>query len=113
MNLGVGMEEANLEPGLINEIFKHVWTRTSQEREKKESNDAPMENDAVTGGAGTSKKNRPTSANANALKLSAELIGIFIAEAVQRAAAIAEAEGETKIEATHFERILPQLLLDF
>ena len=35
------------------------------------------------------------------------------AEAVQRAAAIAEAEGASKIQATHLERILPQLLLDF
>ncbi|KAJ0458629.1 putative centromere protein X [Helianthus annuus] len=32
-------------------------------------------------------------------------------EAVQRAATIAEAEGENKIEATHLESILPQLLL--
>lgn len=35
------------------------------------------------------------------------------AEAIQRAATIAEAEGSVKIEATHLERILPQLLLDF
>ena len=34
-------------------------------------------------------------------------------EAVERAATIAEAEGVNKIEATHLERILPQLLLDF
>ncbi|CAL5372853.1 unnamed protein product [Camellia sinensis] len=64
-------------------------------------------------GAGTSKKSRPTFANANALKLSCELLRVFVTEAVQRAATIAEAEGVTKIEATHMERILPQLLLDF
>ncbi|KAB1217276.1 Centromere protein X [Morella rubra] len=52
-------------------------------------------------------------ANANALKLSCELLRVFITEAVQRAATIAEAEGVSKIEATHLERILPQLLLDF
>ena len=34
-------------------------------------------------------------------------------EAIQRAAAIAEAEGSSQIEGTHLERILPQLLLDF
>ncbi|CAL1390555.1 unnamed protein product [Linum trigynum] len=108
------MDEQNIDPGLIHEIFKHVWTRTALEREKNGRNEAPTDADFVTvGGAGTSKKNRPTSANSNALKLSAELIRIFISEAVQRAAAIAEAEGESKIEATHFERILPQLLLDF
>jgi len=35
------------------------------------------------------------------------------AEAVQRAAAVAEAEGANQIEPTHLEIILPQLLLDF
>ena len=35
------------------------------------------------------------------------------AEAVQRAAAVAEAEGVSQIEASHLESILPQLLLDF
>ncbi|KAG8652631.1 protein MHF2 homolog isoform X3 [Manihot esculenta] len=64
-------------------------------------------------GVGTSKKIRPTSANSNAVKLSCELLRVFVAEAVQRAAAIAEAEGVSKIEATHLERILPQLLMDF
>uniref|UniRef100_A0A7N2MNX1 Centromere protein X n=1 Tax=Quercus lobata TaxID=97700 RepID=A0A7N2MNX1_QUELO len=62
-------------------------------------------------GAGTSKKNRQTSANGKAIKLSCELLRIFITEAVQRAATIAEAEGASKIEASHLERILPQLLL--
>lgn len=83
-----------------------------------------------------------TTANATAVKLSCELLRIFItglllpelflrsiicinilakfylnynlnSEAIQRAAAIAEAEGVSQIEATHLERILPQLLLDF
>ncbi|KHN34373.1 Centromere protein X [Glycine soja] len=52
-------------------------------------------------------------ANANALKLTSELLRIFITEAVQRAATIAEAEGASQIEPTHLEIILPQLLLDF
>ncbi|KAG5523028.1 hypothetical protein RHGRI_034993 [Rhododendron griersonianum] len=64
-------------------------------------------------GAGTSKKIRPTFANANALKLSSELLRVFVTEAVERAATIAEAEGASTIEATHLERVLPQLLLDF
>ncbi|GMY30815.1 protein MHF2 homolog isoform X2 [Fagus crenata] len=53
------------------------------------------------------------SANGKAIKLSCELFRIFITEAVQRAATTAEAEGASRIEATHLERILPQLLLDF
>ncbi|KAF9603031.1 hypothetical protein IFM89_033756 [Coptis chinensis] len=101
--------QTTFDPDLIHAIFKHVWTKKSLERERLE---APENlNNEVE--AGTSKKNRPTTANANALKLSCELLRSFIAEAVQRAAAIAEAEGASKIEATHLERILPQLLLDF
>ncbi|XP_011013693.1 PREDICTED: centromere protein X-like isoform X1 [Populus euphratica] len=110
------MEEVTFDPGLIQAIFKHIWTRRALEREKNEGNDG-TECEQV--GTGTLKKTRTTSANSNALKLSCELLRIFITgfelddEAVQRSAMIAEAEGAGKIEGTHLERILPQLLLDF
>ncbi|KAD5507697.1 hypothetical protein E3N88_15400 [Mikania micrantha] len=58
-------------------------------------------------------RHRKKGANSNAVRLSCELLRLFVREAVQRAAIIAEAEGGSKIEATHLERILPQLLLDF
>ncbi|KAL9673127.1 hypothetical protein QQ045_029380 [Rhodiola kirilowii] len=80
---------------------------------KRERNEGAEVFDSEATGAGPSKRNRPTSANSNALALSCELLRIFVTEAVQRAAIIAEAEGSGKIEATHLERILPQLLLDF
>ncbi|XAR50266.1 hypothetical protein NMG60_11004547 [Bertholletia excelsa] len=103
------MDDVEFDPDLIHAVFKHVWKRRSLEREKNEVTETV---DGETAG-GTSKKSRPTSANANALKLSCELLRLFVTEAVQRAATIAEAEGAGKIEATHLERILPQLLLDF
>ncbi|KAF5743711.1 centromere protein X isoform X1 [Tripterygium wilfordii] len=103
------MDQISFDPDLIHAIFKHVWSRRTLEREGKEGDDV-TEREA---GVGTSKKNRPTSANAKALKLSCELLRVFLAEAVQRAATVAEVEGANKIEVTHFERILPQLLLDF
>ncbi|RDX94710.1 Protein MHF2-like protein, partial [Mucuna pruriens] len=114
------MEEVTFECDLIHCILKRFWTLRAlgptlslsltllilphppfiaitnffflfpfSERENVEANDAP---DSEVG-VGTSKKNRPTSANANALKLTCELLRVFITEAVQRAAAIAEAEG--------------------
>ncbi|EOY22302.1 Centromere protein X - like 1 [Theobroma cacao] len=100
-----------LDPDLIGAIFKHIWARKAHERERNGIQNTDALDSEV--GAGTSKKNRPTSTNADSLKLSSELLRIFITEAVQRAATIAEAEGGTEIEATHVERILPQLLLDF
>ncbi|XP_061364884.1 protein MHF2 homolog [Gastrolobium bilobum] len=103
------MEEATFEFDLIHCILKRVWSLRALERENVEPSDA-LDSEV---GVGTSKKNRPTSANANALKLTCELLRVFVSEAVQRAAAIAEAEGVSQIEATHLECILPQLLLDF
>ncbi|XP_057725756.1 protein MHF2 homolog isoform X1 [Arachis stenosperma] len=94
---------------LIHAILKRVWTARTLERERIEANEA-LDSEA---GAGTSKKSRPTSVNGNALKLSCELVRVFVTEAVQRAAAVAEAEGSTQIEPSHLEFILPQLLLDF
>ncbi|XP_010533505.1 PREDICTED: centromere protein X [Tarenaya hassleriana] len=103
------MDVTIFDPDLIHSIFKHIWARRFRRRENNDVTDA-AEAEVVPG---TSKKNRPTSANANALKLSCELLKNFITEAMQRAAMIAEAEGMEKIEPTHLERILPQLLLDF
>ncbi|XP_068647734.1 protein MHF2 homolog isoform X2 [Aristolochia californica] len=100
--------ENGFDPDFIHAIFKRVWSRKSLEREANE--DVEMVGAEV--GVGTSKKKRFTTANSNALKLSCELLKLFVT-AVNRAAIIAEAEGISKIEATHLERILPQLLLDF
>ncbi|VFQ80634.1 unnamed protein product [Cuscuta campestris] len=104
-------KDFSFDPDLIHEIFKLVWRRRAADREKNELSQS-VDNE-ITGAANTSRRNRPTYANAAALKLSCELLRVFVAEAVHRAAAIAEAEGTTRIEATHLERILPQLLLDF
>ncbi|CAH9095731.1 unnamed protein product [Cuscuta epithymum] len=112
--IGIPMEaekDCSFNQDLIHEIFKLVWRKTAADREK---NEISQTMDAeIVGAATTSRKNRPTSANAAAVKLSCELLRVFVAEAVQRAAVIAEAEGTDRIEATHLERILPQLLLDF
>ncbi|XP_027125194.1 protein MHF2 homolog isoform X1 [Coffea eugenioides] len=101
--------ETSFDSDLIGEIFKRIWRRRAAERERNEVTEAPD----TEVGVGTPKKSRPTLANAKALKLSSELLRLFVTEAVQRAAMIAEAEGASTIEATHLERILPQLLLDF
>ncbi|XP_078440751.1 centromere protein X isoform X2 [Wolffia australiana] len=101
------MDELSLDPELILSIFKLVWSKKSA----GSTETVVINNDELV--AGTSKKIRQLTANPNALKVSSELIRLFITEAIQRAAVIAEAEGSARIEPTHFERVLPQLLLDF
>ncbi|EYU17769.1 hypothetical protein ABFS82_04G176900 [Erythranthe guttata] len=102
------MEDNTFDPELIRTIFRLVWERRGAEREKNQFSETEAEV-----GPSTSKRSRLTSANANALKLSCELLRVFVTEAIQRAATMAEAEGNHIIEASHLERILPQLLLDF
>lgn len=115
-NVHLGIWYAVMPIGVMN-AYLHVckmkdatgfYYHASKERAHKEGGETELEV-----GAAASKKTRTTTANSNALKLSCELLRLFITEAVQRAAIVAEAEGSTQIEGTHLERILPQLLLDF
>ncbi|CAI9276784.1 unnamed protein product [Lactuca saligna] len=69
-------------------LIRTVWSKKAIEREKNVDDETSKGEE----GAGTSKKNRPTSANSNAVKLSCEKLRLFVSEAVHRAATIAEAE---------------------
>ncbi|KAM0940282.1 hypothetical protein DsansV1_C19g0162301 [Dioscorea sansibarensis] len=59
------------DPDLIHSIFKLIWKRTSARDE-----DTPLID--VEADGGTSKKSRPTTANAGALKISCELLRLFV-----------------------------------
>ncbi|EOA35936.1 hypothetical protein CARUB_v10021194mg [Capsella rubella] len=61
---------------LIHAIFKHIWARRFRERERSDAIDATEAELQVA--LGTTKKNRLASANANALKLSCELLKSFV-----------------------------------
>ncbi|KAL3675851.1 hypothetical protein R1sor_025799 [Riccia sorocarpa] len=108
---------SHFEPDVVYEIFKKVWARSSEAGDENDDTAMAEAEPVVEGGAnavgGPSKKPRSTTANANALKLTCELLKLLVTETVQRAATVAEAEGSTQIEGSHLERILPQLLLDF
>ena len=43
----------------------------------------------------------------------AALVDLFVVTLTRRAARLAAAEGDTEVEESHLERVLPQLLLDF
>ncbi|OAE29467.1 hypothetical protein AXG93_1028s1090 [Marchantia polymorpha subsp. ruderalis] len=114
--------KSHFESAVVYEIFKKVWARSSEGTDiipKEETEDTEnVEDDSLVilganAAAGPSRKPRSTTANANALKLTCELLKLFVSETVQRAAMVAEAEGSTEIDGSHLERILPQLLLDF
>ncbi|WAQ96687.1 CENPX-like protein, partial [Mya arenaria] len=58
-------------------------------------------------------KDEKTKVNADALALLTEVISIFVAEAVGRTTKQAKKDGDDELTLEQFEKILPQLLLDF
>lgn len=54
-----------------------------------------------------------TKISSDAVKLTSEVIKIYILEALERAAQQAKRQDESEVAAEHFEKILPQFLLDF
>ncbi|XP_043855488.1 centromere protein X isoform X3 [Dromiciops gliroides] len=51
--------------------------------------------------------------SADALQLMVEMLKIFVLEAAARAIRQAQAEDQDKVDIEQFEKVLPQLLLDF
>ncbi|XP_010872595.1 centromere protein X [Esox lucius] len=58
-------------------------------------------------------KEEKTKVSSDAVLLMAEMLYVFVEEAAQRTIKQAVAEDCDKMDIEHFEKILPQLLLDF
>ncbi|XP_063068603.1 centromere protein X [Engraulis encrasicolus] len=58
-------------------------------------------------------KDTKTKVNSDAVTLTSEMLQIFVEEASRRALKQATAEDSQQVEVEHFEKVLPQLLLDF
>ncbi|XP_037348783.1 centromere protein X isoform X2 [Talpa occidentalis] len=58
-------------------------------------------------------KDDKTRVSGDALRLSAELLKIFVVEAAVRSVRQAQAEDLARVDVDHLEKVLPQLLLDF
>ncbi|KAJ8377109.1 hypothetical protein SKAU_G00076890 [Synaphobranchus kaupii] len=58
-------------------------------------------------------KDDKTKVSGDAVLLMAEMLKIFVQEAARRAAKQADTEDSGTVDIDHFEKILPQLLLDF
>ena len=54
-----------------------------------------------------------TKMSSDAVRLTSEVIKVYILEALERAAQQAKRQDTTEVTPEHFEKILPQFLLDF
>ena len=96
---------------LLSEVFKLVWTDCDRERlreraEARASVDTSMADDDAP-------LRKISGIKDDAAAASAELVRLFVAELIHRAAAVAKAEGDDVVDGTHLERVLPQMLLDY
>ncbi|XP_015211368.1 centromere protein X [Lepisosteus oculatus] len=58
-------------------------------------------------------KDEKTRVSSDALILMAEMLKVFVQEAAERSVKQAVTEDSESVDIDHFEKILPQLLLDF
>lgn len=58
-------------------------------------------------------KDSKTKVSGDAVILMCEILKVFVEEAAQRAMKQATAEDSDQVDVEHFEKVLPQLLLDF
>ncbi|KAI1886467.1 hypothetical protein AGOR_G00196050 [Albula goreensis] len=58
-------------------------------------------------------RDEKTRVSSDAATLMTEMLKVFVQEAARRAAKQAETEDSHTVDIDHFEKILPQLLLDF
>lgn len=105
---------ATISPDLIQQLFQLNYEDDERERAGEEADGAGDDSPAGGGGAnnrsGSAKK---LNIKDEAIVASAEVVRMFVAELVHRAAEGAKEDGEDTVDGTHLERVLPQFLLDF
>lgn len=57
--------------------------------------------------------NPKTKLNAEGSALVTEYLGLFVKEIISRAERQAKTEGDSQVEGSHLEKVIPQILLDF
>lgn len=107
---------ATISPDLIQQLFQ---VKYEDDERKKAAEEAEAEGDANGspggGGGANIRSGAPKKLNIKeeAVVASAEVVRMFVAELVHRAAEGAMEDGEDTVDGAHLERVLPQFLLDY
>ncbi|ETV99438.1 hypothetical protein H310_08130 [Aphanomyces invadans] len=101
---------AGFKPKLIERIVHNVWESAHQERDAiyESKDDGDSSADDIL-----SDVRSITRIQSDALKMTAELMRLFVLDALHRAQEEAMIEDSTQVESRHVEQILALLLLDF
>ncbi|KAF0689524.1 Aste57867_19027 [Aphanomyces stellatus] len=121
-----GPAAASFKPKLIERILRNVWENASHEAndmyETKDTAAADDDGEYEYGGEGgscgrstatTGDVRDITKIQPDALTMAAELMRLFVLDAMRRAQEEAMIEDSAQVEARHVEQVLALLLLDF
>ncbi|OQR97691.1 hypothetical protein ACHHYP_10107 [Achlya hypogyna] len=99
--------EAGLKTALVERLLRSAWKRLA-EHDDAEGDDSSADDDDAVLVDGAKVKIQP-----DAVRLSAELLRLFVLSALRRAQEEAMIDGSLEVEPRHVEQILALLLLDF
>ena len=102
---------------LVEQLFRSAWaataTATAAEAVASDSSDEDDLFDSAPLVTAAAAAARVRKIHSDALKLSAEMLRLFVIEGVRRAQMEAMVDDSATVEPLHVEQILAQLLLDF
>ncbi|GMF19005.1 unnamed protein product [Phytophthora fragariaefolia] len=106
----------SFKPALVEQLFQATWAANAASAAGAGASDSSDEEELLDSAplvSAAAAAARVRKIHADAVKISAELLRLFVLEAVRRAQMEAMVDDSEQVEPQHVEQILAQLLLDF
>ncbi|KAG6618960.1 Centromere protein X [Phytophthora cinnamomi] len=110
------MAPPTFKPALVEQLFQAAWAANAASAAETAASDSSDEEELFDSAplvSAAAAAARVRKIHADAVKLSAEMLRLFVVEAVRRAQMEAMVDDSEQVEPQHVEQILAQLLLDF
>ncbi|KAI9906563.1 hypothetical protein PsorP6_003713 [Peronosclerospora sorghi] len=107
------MTPPTFKPALVEQLFQSTWAANASSSTELIASDSNDEEEILDPAPLISAASRVRKINAHAVKLSTEMLRLFVLEALRRAQMEAMVDDREHVEPLHVEQILAQLLLDF
>ncbi|CAI5712632.1 hypothetical protein KXD40_001640 [Peronospora effusa] len=110
------MAPPTFQPAMVEQLFQSAWAANAASTSETIGGDSSEEEELFDSAplvSAAAAASRVRKIHVDAVKLSAEMLRLFVVEAVHRAQMEAMVDDSEQVEPLHVEQILAQLLLDF
>ncbi|CAH0493184.1 unnamed protein product [Peronospora farinosa] len=110
------MAPPTFQPAMVEQLFQSAWAANAASTAETIAGDSSEEEELFDSAplvSAAAAASRVRKIHIDAVKLSAEMLRLFVVEAVHRAQMEAMVDDSEQVEPLHVEQILAQLLLDF